>query len=178
MDPAPSSNLPRTPSRPAAHPFPYLNLSRRLVPRRPLLQVPAVTCGAADRRRDRVGGGEEGKTDTRPFSGHRPPPPCIPLPPTPLHLKASSSPPPRPYPVTLVISFQAGSESEGLLRNYFSVPVLSSWARGSTHLPSPLPRPPFLAPKWGRGGGVLQGERLDSVPSQSQRLLGSTNTPI
>ncbi|XP_060263983.1 uncharacterized protein LOC121818353 [Ovis aries] len=37
--PAPSGSLPRTPSRPAGRPFPYLDLSRRLVPRRPLLQV-------------------------------------------------------------------------------------------------------------------------------------------
>ena len=55
------------------------------------------------------------------------------------------------------------------------MPLLSSTG-GSTHLPSPLPRPPFFVPKWGRGGEVLQGERLDSVPSQPQRLLGSTNT--
>lgn len=61
VDPAPSSNLPRTPSRPAAHPFPYLDLSRRLVPRRPLLQVPRCdlrSCRLSPRQGRGRGGGK------------------------------------------------------------------------------------------------------------------------
>ena len=47
-----------------------------------------------------------------------------------------------------------------------------------THLPTPPPRPPFSAPKYGRGGGagLGTGAGLNSVPSQSQGLLGSTDT--
>ena len=62
-------------------------------------RCPAVTCRAADRRRDRVGGGEEGKTDTRPLSGQRSPPPH-PVSPCP-HPAPSESvvrPPPHPAP--------------------------------------------------------------------------------
>lgn len=59
-----------------------------------------------------------------------------------------------------------------------SCPCFLPVGGGPTHLPTPPPRPPFSAPKYGRGGGagLGTGEGLNSVPSQSQGLLGSTDT--
>lgn len=123
-------------------------LSRRLVPRRPLLQVRRCDLRATDRRRDRVGAGRRGKTTHALFWARAAAPvfPC----PRPLQLKASCSPPTPPLLVTLVISFQAGMKAKVCLETSSQCPCCLP-GRGDPLTSQPTPRPPFL-PKWGRGG--------------------------
>lgn len=116
-DPAPSSALPLTPSRPAAQPYPDLDLSRRLAPRHPLLQVPRCdlrSCRQTTRQgRGRGAWMREGLTHTSLLQA----PAASPRVPLPLAPSQSFVLPLTP--AMLAICFQAGSESEGLLRSCF-----------------------------------------------------------
>lgn len=102
--PAPSSALAHTPAPSAAHPFPDLDLSRRLAPRRPLFEVPRrdlQTCRQTPRQgRGRGAGRREGLPHTplfwAPAAAPTPAPVFFPPPSQSFVLLALPAPPPPP----------------------------------------------------------------------------------